>query len=220
MTRLYLLIGLALTAALAAATGEEAITIAEVLPGPTSETAPAFVELYNASGTNVSLDSWRLKVYTANGVEQAILPTGSVIPARGFFLIGWAADRDAWSNDSIKPDVYVDIGHRLARGRGAVVLARSNNAVRDTLGWGDVTTPYFEGTASAAPAAGSSLERKSGANHDESHGNGYDTDNNFNDFRLRPTPQPQNTSSPREYPAANTEDNAWGRIKAMYYGRR
>jgi hypothetical protein len=220
MKRLYLILGIVLTAATALAAGESNITIAEAFPGPTSETMPAFVELYNGSGSNVALSGWQLKIYTANGLERVVFPSSAVIPARGFFLVGVAADRDAWASESVKPDIYLALASSLSRTRGAVILAQVNNTVADTAGWGDVPSPYFEGTACTAPGVGSSLERKSGASHDESRGNSYDTDNNRNDFRLRPTPQPQNTSSPREYPAANTEDHAWGRIKAMYYGRR
>jgi hypothetical protein len=38
-------------------------------------------------------------------------------------------------------------------------------------------------------------KQKIGGGADEFNGNGYDTDNNANDFILRDTPQPQNSSS-------------------------
>lgn len=220
MKRLSIFTVLVLTASLAAAAGEDRIKIAEVYPGGMTGGPPAFIELYNASAANVALDNWRVRIYTSAGVEQVTLPAKTTLPARSFLLIGWTADADGWASESAKPDVYVNFSNHPAGARSSVMLVTASNTVCDCLGWGTVPIPYYEGTPCAALESGTSLERKSASAHDEYHGNSYDTGDNLNDFRVRETPQPQNLSSPREYPAANTNDQAWGRIKAMYYGRR
>lgn len=220
MKRLSIFLVLALTASLTLATAEDRIKIAEVYPGGMTGGPPAFIELYNASTANVSLDNWRVRVYTSGGVEQAIIPSNTSIPTRGFLLIGWTADADGWGSESLKPDIYINFSNHPADARGSVMLITASNTVCDRVGWGTVPIPYYEGTPCAAMEAGTSLERKSGSAHEETHGNSYDTGDNLYDFRVRETPQPQNLNSPREYPSANTNDQAWGRIKAMYYGRR
>jgi hypothetical protein len=80
----------------------------------------------------------------------------------------------------------------------------------DTVGYG--TGDSAEGSAPLTPvhAAGSSFERKalstsdatsmSAGGADELKGNGYDTNNNKNDFVTRTTRDPQNASSTAERP--------------------
>lgn len=198
------------------------VFISEVLYDPGSGSFPPFIELYNASKVNVDLTGWRVLIYGKNGLERATLLNDMnkvIIPSHGFYLVGRAKDRDAWSKLSYKPDFYCDLSMNFASGEGGVVLERPGGQRRDAVGWGPVRWPYYEGTQHPAVSLGHSLERKSGADHNEVNGNSYDTGDNLNDFRDRAKPQPQNINSPRESPAANTEGNAWGRIKAMYYGQ-
>jgi hypothetical protein len=175
------------------------VFISEVLYDPGSGSFPPFIEFYNASKVNVDLTGWRVLIYGKNGLERATLSNDMskvIIPSHGFYLVGRAKDRDAWSKLSYKPDFYCDLSMNFASGEGGVVLERPGGQRRDAVGWGPVRWPYYE-----------------------VNGNSYDTGDNLNDFRDRAKPQPQNINSPRESPAANTEGNAWGRIKAMYYGQ-
>ncbi len=221
MMRAFVLILLVISCAAAwAFDAGEQVFVSEVLPVATSATSPPFVELYNAASTDASLKGWRAYAYTKNGAEHVTLPENAVIPARGFYLIGCADDTEKWATENTRPDFYCALSLAFLSAKGGVYLARETGVTRDAAGWGAVPAPYYEGTAHAAVTDGHSLERKSGPQHDEDRGNSYDTGDNAADLRDRAAPQPQNTQSPREYPSANTEDQAWGRIKAMYYGQR
>ncbi len=198
------------------------VFISEVLYDPGSGSLPSFIEFYNASKVNVDLTGWQVLIYGKNGLERVVLINDIskvIIPSHGFYLVGRTQDRDVWSKLSYKPDFYCDLSMNFVDGEGGVVLERPGGQRRDAVGWGPVRWPYYEGTQHPGVSPGHSLERKSGPDHNEVNGNSYDTGDNLNDFRDRAKPQPQNINSPRESPAANTEGNAWGRIKAMYYGQ-
>lgn len=205
-----------------AADEAEKVYISEVLYAPAVGSPPPFIELYNASKTNVDLTGWRVRAFTKRGAETFVLTNSQekvIIPSHGFYLIGREQDRKAWSKFSYPPDLYCGLSMDFLSDKGGIVLIRSSGQVRDTVGWGPVPWPFYEGTPHPGVRPGHSLERKSGATHNEVNGNSYDTGDNLGDFRERAKPQPQNINSPRESPAANTEGNAWGRIKAMYYGQ-
>lgn len=205
-----------------AADEAEKVFISEVLYEPDAGSPPPFIEFYNAAKSNVDLTGWRVRAFTKNGAEDLTLTNEQekvVIPSHGFYLLGREADRKAWSKFSYKPDLYCELSMDFLDDRGGIVLSLSSGRVRDTVGWGPVPWPFYEGAPHPGVRPGHSLERKSGRSHNEVNGNSYDTGDNLNDLRERAKPQPQNINSPRESPAANTEGNAWGRIKAMYYGQ-
>jgi len=193
------------------------VFISEVLYEADANSPPPFIEVYNSARDNVSLAGWKLSISTKSGRETVALPDNAVVPFCGFYLIGREADRKAWSKFSYKPDFYCGLSMDYQTGKGGVILIRANGETRDTVGWGTAPWPFYEGTPHLGVSAGHSLERKSASTHNEVNGNSFDTGVNLDDFRDRSNPQPQSINSPREYPAANTTDNAWGRIKAMYY---
>lgn len=218
----YILICVLVAGASLAADPADKIFISEVLYDADSNSAPPFIEFYNAAKTNVDLSEWRVRVASKQGLETVALVKGQekvIIPSHGFYLIGREQDRDAWSSYSYKPDFYCDLSMDFMKGEGGVILELPSGQKRDAVGWGPVRWPYYEGTQHPGVSRGHSLERKSGPSHNEVNGNSYDTGDNLTDFRERAIPQPQNINSPRESPAANTEGNAWGRIKAMYYNQ-
>lgn len=205
----------------AGAADVESIFLSEIFYRPGGSSPPPFVEIYNASTSNESLKGWRVKIYTSRGTEQDYLPEDAVIPAHGFFLIGRKGDEGKWSNYNYKPDYYSEaLSFQFLADRGGVILVKPNGETRDTAGWGTAPAPFYEKTPHETVGEGHSLERKSGPIHQETQGNSYDTDNNYNDLRERSLPEPQNILSPRENPSANTGEQAWGRIKAMYYGQK
>ena len=84
----------------------------------------------------------------------------------------------------------------------------SSGSLVDRVGYGTTANGY-EGTGPApAPSNSTSIERKANSSStsttmgvggdDEIAGNGYDSDNNANDFVTRSAPQPQNSASPVE----------------------
>ena len=197
-----------------ASTGAK-VFVSEINYLPEGDGTPAYIEFYNSSEYNVDLTNWEVVIYK-NGAEVVRLPDDSVIPAYGFFLIGFSVDEEAWSDFSYTPDYYADLKFG-GDSPGGVVLNDLTGERTDALGWGVVPEDYYEGEAFLLVSNGHSIERKSGQNHNELRGNSYDTGNNLNDCRERTDPQPQNIYSPREYPSLNAEEQSIGYIKAMYY---
>jgi len=110
------------------------------------------------------------------------------IQAYGFFLIGGDAVIPV-------PDV-VDTSLRFAAIGGHIALRDSYNNIIDKVGYGNATNP--EGNACPAPPTDNSMERKPGYLNSTA-GNGWDSDNNLEDFILRNETEPQN-STIFEYP--------------------
>src|SRR5205814_7220635 len=75
---------------------------------------------------------------------------------------------------------------------GAVVLRAIGGAPVDAVGWGDATNAFVEGSTIAAPAAGSSVERKPGG----LAGNTTDTNVNSADWFSQTSPDPQSLAAP------------------------
>lgn len=218
----YILVCLLLAGVSLAADPADKVFISEIFYNAAEGSPPPFIEFYNAGKTNVDLSGWRVRVASKQGVEMvALVKDGEkvVIPNHGFYLIGRERDRGAWSEFSYKPDFYCELSMDFLKGEGGVIVELPGGPKRDAVGWGPVRWPFYEGTPHPGVSRGHSLERKSGHNHNEVNGNSYDTGDSLTNLRERAKPQPQNINSPRESPAANTEGNAWGRIKAMYYNQ-
>ncbi|MFL5720588.1 MAG: lamin tail domain-containing protein, partial [Chloroflexota bacterium] len=75
---------------------------------------------------------------------------------------------------------------------GAIALRMVGGSVIDAVGWGDATNAFVEGTATAAPSPGSSLERAPGG----ALGNGSDTNENSTDWFIQGVPSPQGLGAP------------------------
>ena len=110
-------------------------------------------------------------------------------------------DSADWGGTSITPDATFPSGMFIQNGPGDyVILEKGDGTYVDGVRWGTKTSgddiPDDPNYADVSPS--DSIERKSGPTHDETQGNGYDTDDASNDFRTRDTPEPQNSSSPCE----------------------
>ncbi|MDD2646424.1 MAG: lamin tail domain-containing protein [Patescibacteria group bacterium] len=155
------------------------------------QTTNDFIEVYNPTESAVDVGGWKLHKRTQSGAEYSIkvFSSGKSIPAHGHFL--WANSEDGY-------------GQGLAADETSTASIANNNSIGllddtdvliDALIWGTRhINPFFEGETSSTPAnpgVSQSLERKPGA----SDGNGEDTDNNFNDFFLQTTPNPQNSQA-------------------------
>lgn len=165
-----------------------------------------FVELYNPLSTDVDLSGWQIRVRNSPGTEESLVLIGSgkTIKAHGFFL--WTNDKDGYD---ISKGADVSNGNNLTQNY-SLALKNSTGTIIDKVAWGNGTDPFIEGTSVPHnPATNQSIERKaystsdtpsmmSGA--DVSKGNAYDSENNANDFVLRTTSQPQNSSSSIEIP--------------------
>ena len=158
-----------------------------------------FIELYNSTDSDISLDGWRLQ-YRAVGANadcqtgwttKATLTSGQLAP-HGFYLL--AANGYIDQADS-------RFGQGLAAAGGAVRLIDADQAQVDAVAWGNGICG--RGTAATAPGGGQSLERRPGAALPQG-GNGYDTGDNAADFTVRASAEPQSSQAAPEEPAEYT----------------
>jgi hypothetical protein len=149
-----------------------------------SESAYEFVELYNPTNSPINITGWNITYKSATGSSWSNVAgiTGS-IQAYGFFLIG-----GNYVNPI--PDL-IDTSLGFAASGGHIAIRNATNYIIDKVGYGSANDP--EGTACPAPQTDNSMERKPGYLNPTA-GNGWDSDNNLEDFILRNVPEPQNSS--------------------------
>ncbi|MCZ7557994.1 MAG: phospholipase D-like domain-containing protein [Bacteroidia bacterium] len=184
--------------------------------GSIGNQAGEFIELYNPTGSPISMAGWRLEYQSASGSSYSVMatvPPGTVIRARSFFLCAsptWAgtpvADL-AWSGSGMADN-------------GNIRLVNAGGQVMDRVGYGSGNNPEGQ----AAPNHGTdpndhSLERKANATStaaslaaggsDARAGNGWDSNNNAADFVLQSNGRnPQNSTSPAEPPSSEGSGSA------------
>ncbi len=193
--------------------------ISEILINGVNESAASnndeFVEVYNPTSNPIDVSNWTIDYRSATSTTfntKYTFPSGTLIQAHKFYLFGGGG---VSNRDNSTETVILGLGNS----GGGVFLRNSSGTTIDLVGWGSASSSNYEGSAAATPSEGISLERKANSSSisatmgiggsDELQGNGYDTDNNANDFVERTTPQPQNSSSPAE-PAIDNGGNGTG----------
>lgn len=172
-----------------------------------------FIELYNPTGSAVSLIGWSVQYNsgTGTGSWQVTNLSGS-IPANGYYLIQQAAGTGG-TTDLPLPDATGGIA--MAAGSGKVALVSNttpltgqnpvSGAIVDKVAYGTVTGGGFEGAGPApAPSNTSSIQRNP---------KGFDTNNNNTDFIVLSEPTPSNSVADLTPPAIVTvfpADNSTG----------
>jgi hypothetical protein len=182
------------------------VVVSEALPVPASGQA-VFVELYNPTDHDINLGAYFLR----SDFRDDYPALSGTIPAYGFYLI--STSEDGWPSGWPAPDLVAPT-LELGTSSGGVALINGSNTL-DMLGWG-VSPGYYETTPCNAPSSGQSFERKSGSSHDDRDGNGYDTDDNIFDFRIRTEPEPQNVYSDPERPPSSADGVTWGFVKDLF----
>ncbi len=183
------------------------IVISEVQIGSAASTTHDFIELYNPTDSPISLDDHRLVRRTSAAVaDTSIKSFGSndIVPAKGYYL---------WTSNDLASIISADASTSSTLSENTSIALRhgpvDTGDIIDALAWGTFTgSPLVEGTVFPSnPSTGQSLERKAISTSTESsmtsgsdatRGNGYDSNNNANDFILRTTSQPQNSTSGQE----------------------
>ena len=165
-----------------------------------------FIELYNPTNSVISLNGWQLKLKNSNGtIESVVLISSGSLPSHGFFL--WASSKKNDYPATIGADISTE---QTLSENYSLLLEDASDTPVDKVAWGNATDPYVEGSPySNNPATDQSIERKAYSSStastmisgsDVTKGNGYDSDNNVNDFIIRTPSQPQNTTSSTETP--------------------
>ena len=153
-----------------------------------------FIEIYNPNDFQVTLSSqnFQLKLVNSSNIvtEKRIDFDRYVIPPKSYFL--FVAGEIKKEETTITPDAtYSD---QLTDVSGVIVMDCEDN-IKDRVSWGKPEKqPPFEATEWSGVIldqglkTGESLERKKDAD-----GNYIDTDDNFQDFKVSPNPNPTNS---------------------------
>ena len=140
------------------------ITIHEILYDPTSESGGEAVLLYNQDNVSRDISGWTIATEASS--SDATLPPGSLILAKGTYLIadaGWENTKNlSWpSADHEEPISMYNTNSGIA-------LKDENGVIVDAVGWG--LADFYEGIPHAGTPEGMSLLRT------------QDTDDNSADF--------------------------------------
>ncbi len=165
-----------------------------------------FIELYNPTNENISLDDWQFAYYSSsqdwsgatsdnpNKIPHRLkqFPNGAVIKSKGYYLIGVYG----YSKSSVDWQVKTNTGQAYLNGQlsntaGSVVIyssdlsGKSSDKLKkqyiDAVAWGDVQHVKEKDAYPLAPEQDKSLQRKEN----------QDKDDNANDFFIQESPSPQ-----------------------------
>lgn len=180
------------------------VVISEIqIDGVTSN--DEFVELYNTSNLPVDISGWRLarKTATSTAEPQNIVASlsGTIAP-HSFFLVA----HPGYTGETEPDQSYSATSSGIAANNTVILYSDSGITIVDKVGMG--TASDRESQTAQIPDEGQSIERKANefstlesmevGGTDHADGNGYDSDNNYNDFILRTTSDPQNSLATQE----------------------
>jgi hypothetical protein len=185
-----------------------------------------YVELFNASGSAVSIGGWSIQYGSATGTSfgstsgnVANIPAGVAIQPCSYYLIQVGAAGTGGVAFPVTPDL-VSTGPSMSATTGKVALI--NNQVINNLCSGNTVGGIYVdvvgyGTANCfetANAAGTTNVQADVRNL----GGLTDTDNNTADFTLVTNPVPRNSGSPANSTCLATPATAgsWGKVKSLY----
>ncbi|MFC6285751.1 ExeM/NucH family extracellular endonuclease [Nocardioides sp. GCM10027113] len=189
-------------AAHAADPAGQGVVISEVFGGGGNSGATLkqdFIELYNPTGTAVSVDGWSVQYRSATGTTAQVTALSGSVPARGHYLVQQAAGTGG-TQDLPTPDATGSIP--MSGSAGVVLLTSSttpftatgdlagSTAVVDAVGYGSTPTTYETARTGVNLTSTTSAQRAAA---------GTDTDHNANDFEeAAPTPTSSQTGGDPE----------------------
>ena len=176
--------GLAQIRCVAGSGGSASICINEFSVGVEGALGDEFVEIVNVGTAAADLSGWKLVYRSGAGTSDVSLGTladGTTLAAGGFFLFGGSGYSGAHTADK-------SFSAGLASAAGGVAIKDADGNIVDSVGWGDATNAFVEGTAAAAPTIAPAPGKS-----DARHPNGHDTNANSADFAIGdPTPGASN----------------------------
>jgi len=150
-----------------------------------------FIELYNPNDSDADISGYKLRKRTSGGTESSIciLPSGSIIAGKGYYL--WASSKDENYPSLINADASTT---QTLASNNSIALLTSDETIISVLAWGSSTTPFVETSPFPEnPGKNQSLGRI----WDEETGEFKNTGDNSADFEFQPpTPKNQNRSFP------------------------
>jgi endonuclease G len=131
------------------------IVISEVqIAGVTA--SDEFVELYNPTSNDVSLNGWRLTRKTDTGSESNLVSSLSgTIKAHGYFLV---TPQSGYTGSVAADETYSVAGSPIAANGTVLIYSDAGTTLIDKVGFGSAADK--ESTATSNPASSSSAERK------------------------------------------------------------
>lgn len=204
----------------ATAAQAENLVISELAAKGSNGAKDEFVEIYNPTEQSINIkdwsvqyasatatSSWSYKYFMVDGRSSKNLPDFN-LAAGQYFLLASAATTDGYSGNA-QPDllavttanVFTALGFSDVGGK--IRLLNFNGEIMDIVGWGEATVGAENNPIVLADSwFWGSLERKAfsdsspGAMVNGFHqwqGNGFDSNNNLQDFVLQLNPNPQNS---------------------------
>ncbi len=183
-----------------------------------------FVELFNASGTDVNISGWVIEYGSATGTwgngatNYFVFPAGSWIAGCSYVLVSTGPVGTVGVAIPTTPDYNQITGPNMSGSNGKVALFNALNAntacgselagtLVDKVAYG--TGTCAEGTATAALSSTTGLVRNGGGT--------IDTDSNLADFTIVTAPVPHNHLTPATNCApVATEQQSWGALKSIF----
>ncbi len=153
-----------------------------------------FIELYNRTGSSISLAGWSVQYASAGGSSWQVTPlAGSIGPGK-YYLVQEAAGSGG-TTPLPTPDATGSIAMAAAAGKVALVqnstalsgTCPTDSAISDLVGYGS-TASCFEGSGAAPGLTNTTSAIRAG-------GGATDTDDNAADFSAG-APNPQNSVDP------------------------
>jgi hypothetical protein len=165
--------------------GSAVLRLNEFMTGTTGSAADEFVEIVNGGTAAADLSGHKLVYRSASGtsdVSLATIPSGTMLPAGGFYLFGGSAYAGA-----PPPDQSFSTG--LASTGGGLALRDASGTIVDSLGYGNAVNAFVQGAPAPAPPAVAPP-----GNSDVRLPDGHDTGSNAADFTVSTTPTPRSAN--------------------------
>lgn len=157
------------------------LTINEVQPAGPGGPDDEFIELHNPGSCAVVLDGYAVFYRSDDGVADHLVwsaATGQTMQPGQFFVLG--------GKGFLGGADFPMSGNVALSASGGGLGLKMDEAVVDSVGWGDATNSFVEGSAPPAPAADKSLGR---------FPDSADTNDNSVDFvELSPSPRKTNNA--------------------------
>jgi hypothetical protein len=183
----------------AVADSTSSILITQIQTGTTSSASQEFIELFNTSGQNVDVSSYKLEYYSASSdlsTPSRSIQLHGVLHSKKYYLVASTGYLSSQAYDSFSAGLSSTGGHILLVSPDASDATK--DVVHDKVGWGSALHP--EGAAVAAADSDSVLLRKQ-----DDNSNYIDTDDNSADFASAvPNPRTDNIAPESE---PTTTDN-------------